>query len=127
MRVLRIGFGLAAAVGAATVIGSPIAVAVAAPARSIAGSWKGPFLGTNFIFEFKQSATGWTGRYQSEKYGKWADLKDVSFTNGALRFSFASQPPASFDLKVDAAGKALKGSAKFGPHPAMPLTLARVS
>ena len=127
MRVTRVAFKLAVAVAAATAVCSPASVAVAAPAPSIAGSWKGPFLSTNFIFEFKQAGNGWTGRYQSEKYGKWADLQNVSFSEGTLRFSFESQPPSSFELKIDAAGKALNGSARFGPHAALPLTLTRAS
>jgi hypothetical protein len=131
MRVPNLLFSLAAAAVAATGVGSPIAVAVAAPAPapapSIEGAWKGPFLGSNFMFEFRQSGTGWTGRYQSEKFGKWVDLQDVSFADGNLRFSFPSQPPSTFALKADAAGKALNGSARFGEHTPLPLTLTRAS
>lgn len=127
MRVPTLAYRLAAAAVVSTAMCSPTFVAVAAPAPSIAGSWKGPFLGTTFIFEFSQASNGWTGRYQSEKYGKWADLQNISYADGHLRFSFASQPPASFSFKVDPAGKALNGTAQFGPHPAMPLTLARAS
>ena len=127
MRVLTMGFKLAAAAVAATAVSGPISIAVAAPAPSIAGSWKGPFLSTNFIFEFKQAGNGWTGRYQSEKYGKWVDLQNVSFAEGTVRFTFESTPPSTFTLKIDAAGKALSGSARFGEHAAMPLTLNRAS
>lgn len=127
MRVLRIACRLAAVAVASTAICNPISIAVAAPAPSIAGSWKGPFLSTNFIFEFKQTGNGWTGRYHSEKSGKWADLQNVIFTDGTLRFSFKSQPPSTFTLKIDAEGKALNGSASFGPYPALPLTLTRAS
>ena len=127
MRIPGLVFGLTAAAFVSTAICSPVSVALAAPAPSIVGSWKGPFLGTNFTFEFRQAGNGWTGRYQSEKYGRWADLQDISFADGTLRFSFASQPPSTFTLKLDAAGKALSGSAKFGPHPPLPMTLARAS
>lgn len=126
MRLLRVAFKLGAAVAASTAMLSPAAIAVAAPAPSIAGSWKGPFLSTNFTFEFKPAGAGWTGRYQSEKYGKWVDLQNVSFTDGALRFSFPSQPPSSFTLKIDATGKALNGTGKFGDMP-LPLALTRAS
>lgn len=127
MRVSKVAFRLAAAALASAAMCSPISVAVAAPAASLAGSWKGPFLSTNFTFEFRQAGNGWTGRYQSEKYGKWVDLQDVSFTEGTVRFSFQSKPPSTFTLKLDPAGKALNGSAKFGPHAALPLTLTRAS
>jgi hypothetical protein len=127
MRVSTMALRLAAAAVTAAAAFTPIAVAVAAPAQSVAGSWKGPFLGTNFTFEFKQAGNGWTGRYQSEKFGKWVDLKNVSFADGTLRFSFQSQPPSTFELKPDSAGKALNGSARFGQHAALPMTLARIS
>ncbi|HEU0134563.1 MAG TPA: hypothetical protein VFR28_07045 [Allosphingosinicella sp.] len=113
------------AIASATIF-TPVTIAVAAPAPSIAGSWKGPFLSTNFTFEFAQAGTGWTGRYQSEKYGKWVDLQNVSFTNGALRFSFPSKPPSSFELKIDAKGKVLNGKGKFGEKE-VPLALSRAS
>lgn len=125
MRVPAVAFKLAALAAASAAISSPVSIAVAAPVSSIAGSWKGPFLSTNFIFEFRPSGNGWTGRYYSDKSRKWADLQNVSFTGGTLRFSFQSQPPSSFTLKVDPEGRALNGSARFGPHPPLPLTLKR--
>lgn len=131
MRVPSIAFTLAAASFTAAAICSPVSVVLAAPAPapapSLAGSWKGPFLSTNFIFEFSQAGTGWTGRYRSDKSGKWVPLQNVSVVDGVLRFSFESQPPSSFTLKLDGAGKALNGTAKFGPHPPLPLTLTRSS
>lgn len=127
MRVPTACLGLAAAAAVATAICSPTAVAIAAPAPSIAGAWQGPFLGTNFIFEFRQTDSGWTGRYQSEKFRKWADLQDISVADGVVRFSFKSEPPSKFTLKIDPSGKALDGSASFGPHAALPLTLVPVS
>lgn len=126
MRSSSVAFRLGTAAIASMAICSPISIAIAAPSSSIAGSWKGPFLSTNFIFDFTQTANGWTGRYQSEKYGKWVDLQGVSFANGTLRFNFPSKPPAAFTLKIDAAGKALSGSGKFGTL-AVPLTLSRAS
>lgn len=126
MRLLTVAFRLGTVAMASTAIFSPAAIAVAAPAQSIAGSWKGPFLSTNFTFEFAQTGTGWTGRYQSEKYGKWVDLENVSFTGGALRFSFPSKPPSNFELKIDAKGKALNGKGKFGEMD-VPLALTRAS
>lgn len=127
MRVRMIALKLAAAAIASTAVCAPISIAAAAPAPSIAGSWKGPFLTSNFIFEFRQAGNGWTGRYQSEKFGKWVDLQNISFTDGTLRFSFNSQPPSTFTLKIDATGKTLSGSASFGPNPPLPLTLTRAS
>lgn len=127
MRLLSVAFRLATAAIASTAVCSPISIAIAAPAPSIAGSWKGPFLSTNFTFEFTQTANGWTGRYQSEKYGKWVDLQNVTFANGTLSFVFPAKPPAPFTLKIDRAGKALSGTAKFGPTLTLPLTLARAS
>lgn len=127
MRVLTAAFRFAAAAAAATAVCSPVSTAVAAPASSLAGSWEGPFLSTKFTFEFTQAGDGWTGRYRSDKFGKWTNLHDVSFTDGVLRFSFKSQPPSKFMFKVDPSGKALNGSAQFGPHPALPLTLTRTS
>ena len=127
MRVLKVAFKLAVATVAATAMCSPISVAVAAPAQSIAGSWKGPFVGTIFTFEFSQSGDGWTGRYQSEKYGKWTNIHDISFADGTVRFSFKSQPPSTFTLKLDAEGKVLNGSAQIGQFPTIPLNLTRAS
>jgi hypothetical protein len=127
MRVPNIVLKLAAAAVVTTAVFSPAAMAVAAPASPIAGAWQGPFLSTNFIFEFQQAGNGWTGRYRSDKSGKWADLQNVVVADGTIRFSFESQPPSSFELTVDKGGKALKGSAKFGPHAALPLTLTRAS
>lgn len=126
MRVLSLAFRLGTFAIASAAIFSPVSIAVAAPAASIAGSWKGPFLSTNFTFEFTQAGTGWTGRYQSEKYGKWVDLENVSFTDGALRFSFPSKPPSNFTLKIDSKGKALNGTGKFGEMD-VPLALTRAS
>ena len=126
MRVPSLAFRLVTVAILSTATFSPVSIVVAAPAPSIAGSWKGPFLSTNFTFEFKQAGTGWTGRYQSEKYGKWVDLQDVTVTDGALRFSFPSKPPSSFILKLDSAGKALNGTGKFGEVP-VPLALTRAS
>lgn len=127
MRSLSVAFGLGIAAIASTVVSSPVSIAIAAPAPSIAGSWKGPFLSTNFTFEFSQTANGWTGRYQSEKYGKWVVLENVSFNDGTLSFIFPAKPPAPFTLKIDRAGKALSGTGKFGPTLVLPLTLARAS
>jgi hypothetical protein len=127
MRVPSIAFTLAAATSTAAAICSPVSVALAAPAPTLAGSWKGPFLSTNFIFEFSQAGAGWTGRYRSDKSGKWVPLQNISVVDGVLRFSFESQPPSSFTFKMDPAGKALNGTAKFGPHPPLPLTLTRSS
>ncbi len=127
MRVLKVAFKLAVATVAAAAMCSPMSAAVATPARSIAGSWKGPFLGTIFTFEFNQSGDGWTGRWQSERYGKWVDLHDLSFTDGTVSFSFKSQPPSTYTLKLDAEGKALNGSVQIGAHPPLPLTLIRSS
>ncbi|HEX8483405.1 MAG TPA: hypothetical protein VF650_16015 [Allosphingosinicella sp.] len=126
MRALSVAFRLGVAALASTAICSPTSVAIAAPAPSIAGSWKGPFLSTNFTFDFTQTAKGWTGRYKSEKYGKWVDLQNVSFADRTLRFDFPSKPSATFTLKLDSAGKALTGSGKFGSM-AVPLTLSRAS
>lgn len=122
-------FRLAAAAVTAMAIGGPLSVAVAAPASSpsVAGTWKGPLAGYSFTFEFKQTGNGWTGRSQSDKSDKWSDLQNISFTDGTVRFSFVSQPPSSFTLKIDEAGKALNGSVKFGPYPPLPLMLTRVS
>ena len=125
MRMPTAALSLAAAAAFATSIYVP--TAIAAPAPSIAGSWEGPFLGTKFIFEFKQAGEGWTGRYQSEKFGKWVDLHDLRVADGVVRFSFKSEPPSIFTLKIDPSGKALDGSASFGPHPALPLTLVPAS
>ena len=125
MRVPLVILGLAAVAVTVGAVGGSASVAVAAPAPSFAGAWKGPFLSTQFIFEFKQAGTGWTGRYRSDKSGKWADLQNISVADGTLRFSFQSQPPSSFALKLDKSGKALNGTAKFGPHPPLPLTLTR--
>jgi hypothetical protein len=127
MRVLSVALRLGTVAIASTTMFSPVSIAIAAPAPSIAGSWKGPFLSTNFTFEFTPSGNGWAGRYQSEKYGKWVALQNVSFTGGALSFSFPSKPPSTFTLKIDAAGKALSGSGKFGPDLTVPLALTRVS
>lgn len=127
MRKLSIAFRLGAAAILSTAAFSPISVAIAAPAPSIAGSWKGPLLSTNFTFEFTQTGTGWTGRYQSEKFRKWVDLQEVSFADGTLRFKFPSKPPSIVTLKIDSKGKALTGSGKFGPSLDLPMTLARAS
>lgn len=97
------------------------------PGRLDRGHVEGPFLGTNFVVEFKQAGNGWTGRYFSDKSNKWADLQNVSFSGGTARFSFESKPPSSFELKVDSAGKAMNGTAKFGPYPPLPLALTRAS
>lgn len=125
MRVPSFIFSLAAAAVAVGAAGGSASVAIAAPAPSFAGAWKGPFLSTQFIFEFKQVGAAWTGRYRSDKSGKWNVLKDISVADGTLRFSFESQPPSSFAVKLDKSGKALNGTAKFGPHPPLPLTLTR--
>jgi hypothetical protein len=124
MLVMKVTLRLMTAAVTLTAICSPT---FAAPAASVAGSWRGPFLGTNFTFEFTQTGNGWTGRFHSEKSGKWDDLQNVSYTQRTLRFSFKSQPPSTLTLKVDAAGKALSGTAKIGTFPLLPLTLARVS
>lgn len=112
---------------AAAAMCSPISVAVAAPASAIAGTWKGPYLSTVFTFEFTQTADGWTGRYQSEKYPRWVNLQNVRVADGIVRFDFPSTPRAPFTLKIDAAGKSLSGSGKFGPDMERPVTLARAS
>jgi hypothetical protein len=105
---------------------APISTAAAA-APSIAGSWKGPWVGTNFVFEFRQVGNGWTGRYRSDKSGTWNALHDLTVSGDTVRFSFASKPPSVLTLKMDRAGKVLNGSAKIGPHPPLPLTLSRAS
>lgn len=117
------------AVGGVLATAVPIAVpaAIAAPAPSIAGAWKGPFLSSNFIFEFKHDGKGWTGRYQSEKFRKWVDLQNVTFVDGTVRFEFVSQPPSTFTLKIDSTGKELNGSATFGGNAPLPLMLTRAS
>lgn len=127
MRVITVAFRLATAAVASTAICSPISAAVAAPAPSVAGTWKGPFLGYIFTFEFKQAAKGWTGRYQSDKANKWVELQNLEVVDGTIRFTVVSQPPSAYTLKVDAMGKALTGSAQIGKFPALPLNLARVS
>lgn len=127
MRVFKVAVHLAAAAMTFTTVSGFVPAAAAAPAPSLAGAWQGPFLGTNFTFEFRQSGTGWAGRYQSDKSHKWADLQNVTVAGGVVRFSFESQPPSSFTLTIDPAGKALNGSATFGPHAALPLTLTRAS
>lgn len=127
MRVPAFARRLATATVVSTLMFSPISAAAATAAPSIAGSWKGPWVGTNFIFEFRQAATGWTGRYRSDKSGKWNDLHDLSVSGDTVRFSFASKPPSVLTLKIDRSGKVLSGSAKIGPHRPLPLTLSRAS
>lgn len=105
----------------------PVSIAVANPAPSVAGTWQGAFLGTNFTFEFSRTASGWTGRYRSDKSGKWADLQAVAVTEATVRFAFQSQPPSTFTLMLDAAGQTLTGDAKFGEHAVLPLALTRAS
>lgn len=117
-----------AALTVTTVSGTmPAAIAAPAPAPSVAGTWKGPFLGYTWTFEFKQTPTGWTGRYQSDKANKWVEFQNLRVVNGAVRFTVVSQPPSVYTLKIDAAGKALTGSAQIGEFPTMPLNLTRVS
>lgn len=106
---------------------SSATVAVAQPAPSVSGAWKGAFLGTNFTFEFSQTANGWTGRYQSDRSGKWAELQNVVVSGATVRFTFASQPPSSFTLTLDPSGSALNGTAQFGDHPPLPLALTRAA
>lgn len=128
MRVPAFARRLAAATVISTVMFAPISTtAAAAAAPSIAGSWKGPWVGTNFVFEFRQAGNVWSGRYRSDKSGRWADLHNVSVSGDTVRFSFASKPPSVLTLKIDRAGKVLSGSAKIGPHPPLPLTLSRAS
>jgi hypothetical protein len=127
MRVPGFVRRLAIAAVVSTVVSAPISTAVAAPAPSIAGSWKGPWVGTNFLFEFRQAGNGWAGRYRSDRSGKWADLQNVTFSGDTVRFGFQSTPPSILTLKIDRAGKVLKGSARIGPHPPLPLTLSRAS
>lgn len=125
MRTQIAALRLATAGVVITGIAGLASVAIAAPAPSIAGTWKGPFLSSNFIFEFKQSGGSWTGRYQSEKFRKWVDLQNVTFADGTLRFTFQSQPPSDFTLRIDATGKVLNGWATFGKNPPLPLLLTR--
>lgn len=127
MRVSDFVLRLTIATAVSTAISAPISTAVAAPAPSIAGTWKGPLIGANFVFEFRQAANGWTGRYTSDRAGKWIPLENIRFSGDTVRFSFESTPPSILTLKIDKAGKVLKGSAKFGPHPPLPLTLSRAS
>jgi hypothetical protein len=127
MRVPGLARRLAAAAVVSTVIFAPISTVAAAPAPTIAGSWKGPWVGTNFVFEFRQAGNGWTGRYRSDRSGKWGDLQNIIVSGDTVRFSFESTPPSRLTLKIDRAGKVLRGSAVFGPHPPLPLTLSRAS
>lgn len=106
---------------------APAAAVAPAAAPSVAGTWKGPFLGYTFTFEFKQVANGWTGRYQSDKANKWVELQNLEVSDGTIRFSVVSTPPSVYMLKVDATGKALAGAAQIGQFPSMPLNLTRVS
>ncbi|HEY7809356.1 MAG TPA: hypothetical protein VIA98_03140 [Allosphingosinicella sp.] len=119
---LKIALRIATCAIASTAICTSVPAAVAAPAPSVAGTWHGPLFGTVFIFEFEQRGTGWTGRYQSEKYGKWVDLQKVSFADDIVRFSFDSKPPLSFELKFDAQAKTLNGTTMFAQH-AIPVNL----
>ncbi|MGA9582183.1 MAG: hypothetical protein WBR13_09465 [Allosphingosinicella sp.] len=127
MRVPPLVLKLALAAVVSTATFSPASVAFAASERSIAGSWKGPFVGSNFIFEFRQAGTGWTGRYWSDRSKKWNDLQNVRVSDNVVRFSFDSTPPSSLTLKIDRVGKVLQGSANLGPLGAVPLTLSRAS
>ncbi|WP_125471467.1 MULTISPECIES: hypothetical protein [unclassified Sphingomonas] len=107
--------------------GGSAAIAVAQTSPSPAGTWRGGFIGSDFTFELKQSASGWTGRYTSAKAGKWADLQAVSVVANEVRFKFESQPPSAFVLTLDPTGRTLTGTATFGDHPPLPLTLTRAS
>lgn len=127
MRALIWTIGTAVSGVLATAVPVAVPAVVAAPAPSIAGAWKGPFLSSNFIFEFKHNGKSWTGRYQSEKFRKWVDLQNVTFADGTVRFDFVSQPPSTFRLKIDSAGKELSGSASFGGNAPLPLMLTRAS
>lgn len=131
MRTMSLALRMMVSSVAATAMFVPGSIAAAdpvpSPAPSVAGTWTGAFLGTNFTFEFSQSADGWTGRYRSDKSGKWADLQAITVTAGTVRFAFKSQPPSTFTLTLDAAGKILSGGAKFGEHPPLPLALTRAS
>lgn len=95
--------------------------------KGFVGSWSGPFVGTTFIFEIQKNGTGWSGRYRSDKSSKWLDLQNVEVLNDTLKFSFVSQPPSSFKMKLDPSGAMLIGTATFGPHEPLPLTLKRIS
>ncbi len=110
-----------------SVAAASIAPAVGASSSAIAGTWKGPYLGYTFTFEFKQESNGWTGRYQSDKTNKWFNLRDIQVTDGAVQFSIVSQPPSVYKLKLDPGGKLLIGSVQIGQYPAIPLDLSRAS
>lgn len=127
MRLVH-GFGCIALAACAAIIGSPIppAVIAATPsAPSVAGSWKGPFLGYTFTFEFKNEAGRWTGRYQSDKAFKWVELQNLQVSGGSVRFEVESRPPSLYTLKLDDKGRTLVGTAQIGQFPAMPLNLTR--
>ncbi|WP_447414897.1 hypothetical protein, partial [Clostridium perfringens] len=101
--------------------------AVAQTKKTTTGMRRGGIIGTEFTFELKQYASGWTGRYTSAKAGKWADLQAVSVVANEVRFKFESQPPSAFVLTLDPTGRTLTGTATFGDHPPLPLTLTRAS
>lgn len=130
MRMITLASSLALAVAVSGTLPGPAGSTLAQSPRSVssvAGKWAGPFLGTNFVFELEQTADGWSGRYMSDKSGKWAPLQDISVEDGVIRFSFESQPPSSFAMKLDQGRNALTGMATFGPNPPLPLTLNRAS
>lgn len=108
-----------------TAVVVPASAVMAKPAATVEGSWKGSFLGSEFTFEFTRSGDAWTGRYWSQKSGKWAGLEDVTVVGDTVRFTFTSQPPSAFELRLEPGGTSLTGSATFGQHPGLPLTLAR--
>ena len=124
------GLYLRAALGGlsiATLSVSASPVMAASASSAIAGTWKGPFLGYTFTFEFRQNSTGWTGRYQSDKANKWVDLKNLEIVDGTVRFTVVSTPPSVYTLKIDPQGKTLTGAAQIGQFPSMPLNLTRAS
>ena len=85
-----VGMMIGSLTAATFLMTSPVAIAAPAAAPSVAGTWKGPFLGYTFTFEFKQAAGAWTGRYQSDKANKWVDLQNLAVADVTIFFFFVS-------------------------------------
>lgn len=127
MNKIQIAFALFTLGVTSLPISSINTAAIAATEATISGSWSGPLLGYVWTFEFTRAGDSITGRYKTSKSNKWSDLDDVIYKNGVVQFSFESKPPSSFKLEMNASGKTMAGSAKFGELPLMPITLTRGS
>lgn len=102
--------------------------------RGIEGSWRGDFGAGLWTFTFVRASGEWSGSYTHPKHSGRNTIRNLTVSQGAVKFSIKADTSVDFNLKLDRSKDAMSGTVRFGkgvtagsPPVVVPVAVTRVS